>query len=71
VKIGAQKSKVEVRVILLSQKGHVNVLNLSNKVKILDLLKGSIPLVEVGLCFGGKEPSTSSTALSCMHSEYL
>jgi hypothetical protein len=34
--------------ILPSQKGHVNVLNLSDfKVKILDLLKGSMSLAEV------------------------
>jgi hypothetical protein len=40
-------------VILSSQNGHVlNVLNLSDKVKILDLLKSSMFLAEVGWCFG-------------------
>jgi hypothetical protein len=33
----------------------VNVLNLSDKMKILDMLKGSMSLVEVGQSYGENE----------------
>jgi hypothetical protein len=38
-------------------------------VKILDLLKGSLSLAEVGRCDGENESSIHSTALSPVHPE--
>jgi hypothetical protein len=42
----------------------INVLNLSNKVKIWDLSKDHMSLAEVGRCYGKNEPSTHSAALN-------
>jgi hypothetical protein len=49
---GTQKSKVKV-----------NVHNFSDKVKSLDLLRGSMSLVEFGQYYGEKNSSIHSTAL--------
>jgi hypothetical protein len=42
-------------------KGAHNVLNLNDKVKFLDLLKGSMSLAEVGQHYGKNESSICST----------
>jgi hypothetical protein len=46
------------------------VLNVSGKVKILDLLKGGIALVEVSQHYGKNKSSIHGTALSSKHSEH-
>jgi hypothetical protein len=47
-----------------------NVINLSDKMKILDLLKGGMSLVEVGLCCGKYESDIHNTMLNSMHPEH-
>jgi hypothetical protein len=46
-------------------------LNLSNKVNILDFLRGGMSLVEVGWPYGKNESSTISKVLNSMHPEHL
>jgi hypothetical protein len=61
VKIYFPKSKIKVMEILPSQKKpQCNELNFSDEVKILNLLKGSMALVEVGWCYGKNELSICS-----------
>jgi hypothetical protein len=61
VKICLPKSKwyTKSKVILPNQKRVYNVLNLSDKVKILDVLNGGMPLPEVG-CYEKNEPSITT-----------
>jgi hypothetical protein len=47
----------------------VNVLNLSDKVKNLDLLKSGMSLAEVEQCYGKKESNFYSVALNSLHPE--
>jgi hypothetical protein len=48
----------------------VNVFNLSDKLKILDLLKGNVSLAEVSWSYGIKESNICSTVLKSMHSKH-
>jgi hypothetical protein len=52
-------------------KVNIYVLNLSDKVKILDLLTGNMSLVGVGWYYGKNESSICSMALNSMHPEHL
>jgi hypothetical protein len=54
------ESKVKVMLILPSLKRTCNVLNLSNKVRILDLLKSSVSFIVVGWHYGKNESSSHS-----------
>jgi hypothetical protein len=47
------------------------VINLRDKVKILDVLKGSMPLVEAGWYYGKKIPSIHSIVLNSMPQFFL
>jgi hypothetical protein len=47
----------------------VNVLNLSDKVKILDLLKGGTSLAEIGCLYGKNELNICTTTVNSMHPE--
>jgi hypothetical protein len=57
-------------IILPSQKREPNVLDLSDKVKILDMLKGSMSLVEAGWCYGENKSSIFSAALNSVSPEH-
>jgi hypothetical protein len=46
------------------------VVNLSNKVKILDLLKGGMSLAEVEWQYGKNDSGICSTVLNSMHFEH-
>jgi hypothetical protein len=62
------KNKINILVIFPSQKGHIMCL-ICDKKKILDLLKGSISLAEVGQCYGKNVSSIHSTVLNSRHPE--
>jgi hypothetical protein len=47
------------------------MLNLRDKVKILDLLKGDMYLAKVRQCCGKNESNIHSTALNSVHLEHL
>lgn len=48
-------------------KGKVDVVNLSDKVKFLDLLVGYTSLAKVGQCYEKNESNIHNTALNSMH----
>jgi hypothetical protein len=48
----------------------MNVLNCTDKVQFLDLLKGSTSLEEVGRGYGKNKPSMRSTGLPAVHLEH-
>jgi hypothetical protein len=60
-----------VKMCLHQSKVKVNLLNLSDKLKIWDLLKGSMFLLEVGQCYGKNYSRVWSTALNSAQPEHV
>jgi retron-type reverse transcriptase len=50
--VNGTPKQVKIMVMLPSQKSHICLFNESDKVKLLDLLKNSMPSVEIGYNYG-------------------